>query len=143
MIVLDTSVLVYAVGQDHPLRDPSRRLVDRIMRGRLHATTIAEVIQETAHVRSRRYGRRDAAAVARDYATLLDPLLVLDASHVAAALTLFERHESLDAFDALLAAAAVAAEADALVSADRAFASVPKLRHVSPGTAEFGRLVGD
>lgn len=29
MIVLDTTVLVYATGTEHPLREPCRRLVDR------------------------------------------------------------------------------------------------------------------
>jgi predicted nucleic acid-binding protein len=141
LIVLDTTVLVYAVGAEHPLREPSRRLVDAVARGRVQATTTPEVIQEFAHVRARRTARRQAASTARDYATLLEPLLVPDGTSVNAALALFERHEALDAFDALLAAAALAAEADVLASANRAFACVAKLRHIAPGTAEFEALV--
>ena len=29
MIILDTGVLIYAVGEEHPLREPCRRLIRR------------------------------------------------------------------------------------------------------------------
>jgi predicted nucleic acid-binding protein len=116
--------------------------VEALVEGRIQGATTPGVIQEFAHVRARRRGRRDAASLARDFAALLAPLLTAEAVHVREALTLFERHERLDAFDALLAATAVAAEPDALVSADPAFAAVPKLRHVAPGTSAFDALFG-
>lgn len=141
MIVVDTTVLVHAVGADHPLRDPSRRLVEAIAAGRIDATTTVEVIQEFVHVRSRRTGRADAASAGRNFAELLAPLLVARDLIVDDGLRIFERHDSLGAFDAFLAASALAGKADALVSADRSFSSVPELRHVAPGTPEFERLV--
>lgn len=57
------------------LREPCRRLVNAIADGRIQATTTVEVIQELAHVRARRRGRQDTAAVAGDYAGLLAPLI--------------------------------------------------------------------
>ncbi len=141
MIVLDTTVLVYAVGVDHPLRDPSRRLVDSIAAGRVDATTTIEVIQEFVHIRARRQGRADAAKAGRNFAELLAPLLVTPAVAVEAGWRIFERSQSLGAFDAFLAATAIASDADALVSADRAFSSVSRLAHVVPGTEEFERLL--
>jgi len=140
VIVLDTTVLVYAVGVDHPLREPSRRLVDAIAAGRVHATTTVGVIQEFVHVRARRLGRADAVKAGRSFAELLAPLLVTPVS-VEAALRIFERSDSLGAFDAFLAATAIANDAEALVSADRAFSSVSRLVHVVPGTAEFESLL--
>lgn len=65
MIVLDTTVLVYAKGAEHPLRDPCRDLVAAIADERIAATTTAEVIQEFVHVRARRRDRSDAAALGR------------------------------------------------------------------------------
>lgn len=132
MIVLDTTILVYAVGADHPLAESCRAIVDAVANGRVAATTTAEVVQEFAHVRSRRRGRTDAVALARDFATLLAPLLVVDEAALAQGLRLYEALEQLGAFDAVLAAAAVAAGADALVSADRAFSTVPGLPVVHP-----------
>jgi predicted nucleic acid-binding protein len=56
MIVFDTTVLVYAKGADHPLRDPCRQLIAAAER-RIEATTTVEAIQEFVHVRSRRRGQ--------------------------------------------------------------------------------------
>ena len=132
MILLDTTVLVYAKGAEHPLRDPCRRLIEAITDDRLQATTTVEAIQEFVHVRSRRRGRTDAVALGNDYADLLSPLLSVTAEHLRRGLSIFERAEDLSAFDAVLAAAALSASAKALVSADSAFALVPALPHVIP-----------
>lgn len=132
MIVLDTTVLVYAKGADHPLREPCRELVQAIAERRIEATTTVEVIQELVHVRARRRGREDAAALGRDYAELLAPLLVPSAEDLARGLAWYERSERLGAFDAVLAAAAVGAGAHALVSADAAFADLGAIAHVAP-----------
>lgn len=140
MIVLDTSVLVYAVGGEHPLREPSRRIVRAVEAGELHAQTTTFVIQEFLHVSSRRRNRAEAARLAREYATMLGPLLPHEESHVADAIDLYEQHDRLGAFDAFLAAAARAASAT-LISADRAFADVPELRWVDPATSELDALL--
>jgi predicted nucleic acid-binding protein len=141
MIVLDTTVLVYAKGADHPLREPCRALLEAVGRGALAATTTAEVIQEFAHVRARRRDRSDAAELAAAYLDLLSPLLPVGEEQVLEGLRLFERHPELGCFDAVLAAAAMAAGAEALVSADGAFASVPGLVHVHPGTPALAALL--
>lgn len=141
MIVLDTTVLVYAKGLDHPLREPCRDLVRAVEAGRLVATTTAEVIQEFAHVRARRRDRKDAAALAQAYVDLFAPLLLIEEAHVRAGLRIFEAHPDLGSFDAVLAAAAIEAGADALVSADHAFARVEGLIHIDPSTQAVRELL--
>jgi uncharacterized protein len=142
VIVLDTTILVYAKGADHPLRDPCRELLRAIERGSVVATTTAEAIQEFAHVRARRRDREDAAELARAYVDVLAPLLVIEEDHLREGLRLFERHPELGSFDAVLAAAAIAMGAEALVSADQAFSVVEGLLHVDPGQPAIGSLLG-
>jgi uncharacterized protein len=141
MIVLDTTVLVYAKGGDHPLAAPCRSLIQAIGAGRVQATTTAEVIQEFVHVRARRRDRRDAAGLGRAYLDLLTPLLPLNEALIRGGLRLFVSASKLGAFDAVLAAAAMEAGAEALVSADRAFASVKGLRHLDPGSQGLNDLL--
>lgn len=136
MIVLDTTVLIYAVGAEHPLREPCRALVRAIGQGSVVATTTVEVIQELTHVRARRQGRAEGVAMARSYAALLAPLLVLDETDLASGLELFLRHEPIGAFDAVLAGATIRRDA-ALVSADHGFAAVDGLLLHDPATADF------
>jgi hypothetical protein len=141
MIVLDTTVLVYAKGADHPLRGPCRQLIEAIAKEEIAATTSVEVIQEFVHVRAQRRERSDAVALGLDYVDLLAPLLTLDDEQLRRGLSLFERGERIGAFDAVLAAAALDVDAGALVSADGAFASVPDLPHVIPNEAGVRRLL--
>lgn len=137
MIVVDTTVLVYAVGADHPLRPPCRALIEAVESGDLRATTTPETVQEFAHVRVRRRSRRDAAALARSYVELFTPLLIVDADDLAAGLKLFERTEALGPFDAVLAATARRRNASGLASADQGFSHVRSLRHLDPGHPDF------
>jgi hypothetical protein len=53
---------------------------------------------------------------------------------------LFERHDGLDAFDAVLAAAAIAREATALVSADRVYGGVKGLTYIELAGLDSGAL---
>lgn len=141
MIILDTTILALAVGVEHPLRDASRRVVEAIASRRMEATTTPEVLQEFAHIRARRRGRADAAALTRRYAELLSPLLVVEFEHLERGMRLFEDHPELGAFDAVLAAAALAHDARALVSADADFRLVAGLRYVAPATPAFEELL--
>lgn len=141
MIVVDTTVLVYATGTASLYREPCRRLLSAIASGSLSATTTVEVVQEFVHVRSRRQGRKDAATLGSAYAVLLAPLLPIDAGDLERGLELYRRVETLGAFDAVLAATALGRQASALVSADRAFGAVPGLAVVVPDSEGIERLL--
>ncbi len=143
MIVLDTTVLLYAVGAEHALREPCRRVVAAIGEDRLRATTTVEVLQEFAHVRARRRGRADAAALTAQFVTLLSPLISPDADDLDEGLRIFRENDRVGAFDAVLAAAALRRDhVTALVSADRAFAGIPGLRHLDPASDGFADWIG-
>jgi uncharacterized protein len=141
VILLDTTVLVYAKGADHPLRDPCRELIGAIAERQVEATTTVEVIQEFVHVRARRRDRDDAAALGRDYAEIFSPLLAPQSEDLHAGLALFERNRALGAFDAVLAACAARVGAEALVSADMAFDGLAEVPHVVPDRAGLAQLL--
>ena len=143
MILLDTTVLIYAVGDDHQLRESCRALIGAIGEGRIAATTTVEAIQEFAHVRARRRTRSDAAHIARQYAELLAPLTVVEPEDLLRGLHLFEQQASLGAFDAVLAAVVQRrAHLTGLASADRAFARVGGVDHLDPVDPGFLERIG-
>ncbi len=133
MILVDTTILVYAVGAHHPLRDACRRVIAAIGDGRLAATTTIESIQEFAHVRAKRRGRRDARDLALSYIHLLSPLTQVDGEDLTRGLELFTTHDDLGSFDAVLAATVLRRDhLVGLVSTDRGFGSVEGLHHMNP-----------
>ncbi len=134
MIVLDTTILVYALGDQHPLRSPCRDVIAAIGQRTVAATTTIEVIQEFTHVRARRRGRAEAVSRARDYVGLLTPLLQPSESDLATAMRLFLEHDTLGMFDAVLAAVTLSSShTTGLMSADKAFASIDDLYYLVPG----------
>lgn len=141
MIVIDTTVLVYAVGAEHDFREPCRRLINAISDGDVTATTTIEAVQEFAHVRARRRTRDDAVSLASSYVELLSPLLVVEEADLREGLRLFAANDRLGSFDAVLVAAAMAVGADALVSADVAFGAVPSITHIVPDDDGVTRLL--
>lgn len=139
MIILDTTVLVYAVGGEHALRDPCQAIIRAVQRGEVVARTSVEVIQEFAHVRSRRCGRNDAALIAREFAGLLQPLVTIDELDLKRGLELFGRTASLGTFDCVLAAMCIRRGAG-LVSADTGFSQIDGLAALNPAT-DLDRIV--
>lgn len=140
MIVLDTSILSYAVGGPHPLREPCRRLIGAVGAGTIDAAVTVEVLQEFTHVRTQRRTRGDAVALARHYRSALR-VLITELEDLELGLDLFTSHARLGAFDAVLAAVAIRVDAEALVSADRAFGTVAGLRWVDPASPALDRLL--
>jgi len=136
VIVLDTAVLVYAVGEEHPLRAPCQRLLLAHGEGRIDGATTVEVIQEFAHIRARRRPRLDAVDAARAFASSLT-MLVATPEDLDRGLQLFADHPGLGSFDAVLAAVAIEHGAEALVSADVGFAGITGLRWIDPATPEI------
>jgi len=139
-LVLDTTVLLYAVGNDHRFREPCQRIVKAVQQGVLNGTTTVEVIQEFTHVRARRRDRADAGQLASAYMELLAPLLIVETSDLRHGLQLFTQIHSLGSFDCVLAAATQAI-GGTLVSADAAFAEASQLRHVVPDDASITDLL--
>ncbi len=131
MILLDTNVLAYAVGDDHGLRAACRRVLEAHLNGDVQAVTTVEVIQEFAHVRSRRRHRDDAVDLASQYAELI-PLVATDRRDLSLGLRLFKAHQRIGAFDAVLAAVALNRQFEGVVSTDQAFGDVPGLHWIDP-----------
>lgn len=134
--LFDTAVFLYAVGADHPYREPCRRLVSLAAEGHLLGEASVELIQEFVHVRSRRQGdRQQAVREAADIALFCE-LHDLTETDLRRALRLFKSVATLDMRDAIHAATALNRGVDLIVSPDRGFDGVPGLTRIDPIEAE-------
>lgn len=124
MILLDTTCLVYAVGDDHDRKSSAQALIEAAANGIVVARTTGQVIVEFAHVRGRRRDRDDAASLAQAFTDLLGPLEVIATADVTSALRLWRSHQEIGSFHALLLAVAMRTGAEAVVSEDAGLARV-------------------
>lgn len=128
----DTSIFVYALGGDHPYREPCRDIVRRAAIGDLQGEAGADLLQEVLHQRARRTGDpAEAAEAARNVAKLVW-LHPVEPNDVQRGIDLFETHSGLDARDAVFAALAINRGIDAILSTDRAFDAVDRLERIDP-----------
>jgi predicted nucleic acid-binding protein len=72
---------------------------------------------------------------------LLSPLLIVEETDLREGLRLYEEGTGFGSFDAVLAAAARAAGAEALLSADAGFTNIAAIRHVVPDAAGVWALL--
>lgn len=127
MILLDTNILIYALGKPHPLQEPCRRIVSAIMDGRVEATTSPICIQEFMHFWSKSRSREEAARKALEFIDLLEPLPGVETTVTRMGCEVFES-EALDAADSMIAASALSPDVTYLVSADEDFAFLDRWR---------------
>lgn len=130
-LFVDSSVLLLAVGGDHPSREPCRQVVAAASQGRhtLHASV--EAGQEFLFHRMRRVSARAAVGETR----LLRRLVVwhpFDEQVLEASIGLVAQH-GLRGRDAVHAATALSAGFTGIVSTDADFEGIPSLERVDPG----------
>ncbi|MDR0626887.1 MAG: type II toxin-antitoxin system VapC family toxin [Bifidobacteriaceae bacterium] len=129
-VFVDSPVLLYAIGGEHPLRAPSRAIVRAATDGRIELHASIEAVQEVLFHRMRRGGREEAIRAAADYldlvvchplneAVMRRSLLVVTSSQIRGR-------------DALHAATALAAGFNEIITSDADFADVPGLTAISP-----------
>ncbi len=130
--LLDTAVFVYAVGADHPYRDPCRRLLDPEALYRYGGEASVQAIQELLHQRTRRTGDRGGSVeVARAMAELC-PLHELTPADLRTGLELFRQVPHLTGRDALHAATAINRDIPTIVSPDPDFDGIAQLQRLDP-----------
>lgn len=133
---VDTAVIMYAGGADHPLRAPCQALLARAAAGDLDAVTSVEVVQEILH----RFGTPDhrdvGAAMARHTLDLFSPLLVLTEATMRRMPGLFTAYPQLAARDLVHVATCLEAGIQTIVSPDRGFDAVDELRRTDPARME-------
>ena len=128
---IDTSVIMYAAGAEHPDRAACRRVLERVADGSIDAVTSTEVVQEILHRFAR--GRRDVGQrMARSVLDLFDELIPINRQSIAGAVSLYADHPQLSARDALHVATCVDSAIDEIVSVDSGFDAVDQVRRIEP-----------
>jgi uncharacterized protein len=121
MIFIDTNVIMYAVGREHPLRKPAQKFFqDAFDRKAERLVTSAEVLQELLHayLPVQRIQTLDAAM--QLVGAVVNDVWAVEAADVALARELVDAHASLGARDLLHLACCKRREVRRIKTYDRA-----------------------
>jgi predicted nucleic acid-binding protein len=131
-IFLDTSVVMYAAGTDHPLREPCAAALRAAVVNSVPLVTSAEVLQEILH-RYFSIGRPGVGeAVFHSTRELCTRVLSIEEVDAVRALQLLLEHPSLSPRDAVHCATAERAGIERVLSTDADFDSVKTLTRIDP-----------
>jgi hypothetical protein len=132
-VFVDTNVLVYALGTEHPYREPCRAIVQLLADGRLQGETSVEVIQEVIHVRERRGMERSATlALGNEYLELFGAVHGFEPLDLERSMALLRTVAQLPPRDAVHAATAINRGIATILSADRHFDAIAGVERVDP-----------
>lgn len=131
-VLLDSNVIVYATGREHPYREPCRTILAAGGDGRLALEASALAVQEVAHLRLRR--DVDPLVVAREVQALvrLCRIWSLDGDALLDTAGLLSGQHDLAMADAVHAATALRSGLGAIVSADQVFDALDGVRRIDP-----------
>lgn len=129
---IDTGVLMYAAGAEHPLREPCLGVLDHVAEGRLAAAISAEVIQEIFHRFARTPRASEGLELARAALDLFSPVLPVTHAVVARMPGLVQRYPAHSARDLLHVATCIHHGIAVIVSPDSDFDAVQEVRRVAP-----------
>ena len=139
-VFIDTAVIMYAGGSDHPMQAPCSRIMEAIDTGQLQAVTSTEVVQEIVH-RFLSIRQPDVAVAMADVAlSLFAPVLPMTHALMRRVPDLARRYPGLDARDLVHVATCVHEGITKIISPDRGFDQVKELRRIAP--EDFAAPVG-
>jgi predicted nucleic acid-binding protein len=133
---IDTAVIMYAAGSDHPLRAPCRRILGEVAEGSLEAAISVEVVQEILHRFTALKRPEIGASMANDALDLFAPVLPITHAVMRRMPGLVQRYPALAARDLLHVATCLEEGIAEIVSPDRGFDSVAEIRRIDPATFE-------
>lgn len=132
MNFIDSNIIMYAAGRDHPLKKPSLNILTRIQSGRLDAVSSVEVLQEILY----RYWSigelTKGCQVFADFESLIPNFLDIKRADLILAKDLLRKRSEIKPRDALHVAVMKNNKIAVIISADRDFDSIPGIKRRDP-----------
>ncbi len=132
VILVDSNILMYAAGREHPHRAASLAFLERVAGRETQAAINAELLQEILH-RYRSLDRWEEGRLVYDGVRMLfEHVLPITGDVVDLARRMLDEYPWLGARDAVHAAAVEVYQLEGLCSFDRVFDRIHGLRRVEP-----------
>ncbi len=121
MKLIDTNIIFYSLGREHPLKEPCRRLVAKITSGEVVANIDVEVLQEVLYVYTHRNERVKGIAACRYLLDIFPNPFPVSKNEIFSALSFMDKYPSLVSRDAIHAAVVVNNKLKGIISEDSDF----------------------
>ena len=121
MILVDSNVLMYAIGSNHPNKPRALAFLDRVASGEVNAAIDTEVLQEILHRYQSLHRWSEGAALYSLAREIFSEILPVDVTTMDIAKQLLDGDPTISGRDAVHAAVVSAYKLDGICSFDRDF----------------------
>jgi hypothetical protein len=132
VIFLDANIIMYAIGKEHPLRNPCRKILEQIKNGTIEVVSCTEVIQEILY----RYFSLKMPEIAKEASlavkTICSQIYPVTIEETGLALELLLNNPSIGTRDAIHAATMMNHGINRILSTDSHFDSIAGIERVQP-----------
>ena len=132
MKLIDTNIIMYAIGKGHPLKEQCKKLLQRVVYGETVANIDVEVLQELLYVYSVRGERRKGLKVIDEMLVPFPDSYSIKIDEIARAKGLMKKYSSLSARDAIHCAVSINNNLEGIISTDKDFDIVKEIHRFKP-----------
>lgn len=135
---LDANLIMYSLGGPHPLRDPSKNVLEKIKNGTFQVVSNTEVLQEILY-RYFSIGKHALAELA--YKAIIDlcqAILPVTLQDTDRAMELLKQYPLITSRDAIHAATMLNNGIKEILSADPHFDLIRGIRRIDPASSRLG-----
>ena len=132
MKLLDANIVIYAMGRDHPYREPCRAIIGQLEERPHDYAVDTEMLQEVLYVFTRRKDNETGVEVVARLLDLFPDVIPITGVEIGTATRLIGQPPGLSVRDAIHAAVVLEHGLEGIVTADKAFDHIPGLRRFDP-----------
>lgn len=132
MKLLDTNVIVYAIGRPHRFKQPCTRLLQAVADGDGDYGVDTELLQEILYLYAARGERRLGLSTCSDLLLMFPDPFPITREEIVLAHDLLTRYPNLSPRDAIHAGVVRANDLEGIVSADKVFDVINSLSRFDP-----------
>ncbi|MBU1262648.1 type II toxin-antitoxin system VapC family toxin [bacterium] len=130
---LDTNIIMYAVGKEHPYKKPCQEIIAMVNKGKISVVTNTEVIQEILYRYLSLKMPQDAFENAEDTINLTQHILPINKDEIEIAIELLKKHYPLIyTRDAIHVATMLNHGIDKIISTDKHFDILTEIKRIDP-----------
>ena len=131
MIFIDTSIIMYAAGKEHPNKEPSVELLKLVAIGEVEAVINVEVIQEIFHRYTMIKMKEKGIKLAKNIMRLIPRIYSIELSDVIKAMEILRRYD-LTSRDAIHIAFMLNRNINEVCTYDKHFFDVKEIKAYKP-----------
>ena len=121
MKLIDTNIIIYSLGKEHPLKEPCRSFIAKIASGVIAANIDVEVLQEVLYVYAYRNERIKGIAACRYLLDIFPNPFPISKNEISLAISFMDKYPSIVFRDAIHAAVVVNNKLKGIISEDSDF----------------------